>query len=159
MTYIPNPVRFVAGGNYITRAVLFATYPANATRLGMFANVNDLYGSIRSVMACEFDGSAYYWKPMRTDYAITSTQSTGTFNFTPKLSAPTTIMQTNLAGNMTIALGTANAWPGCQCTVYTPSSLGLSTLQFTGLIGGLTKLLLGGGGPYVASYTSAGWRA
>lgn len=158
--YIPPTV--VEGPTFVsttpmTIAQLVGTYPASATHLGKYARVTDLWGSVDEIMRCSSDGVTYYWRPQRTDYAVTSTATSGTMNLVPLISAPEIALQSTLVGNMTLALSSVNVWPGCQFKVRSPSSIGIFSLQFTGLIGGAVSNILGGSDK-TAIYTSAGWR-
>lgn len=148
---------FINNGAFQTVANLLANFPPAAQYRGMYARVSDLWGAISTAMVCEYDGTIYYWRPQRTDYAVTSTQTTGTMNLVPLVSAPEIAMQSTLLGAVTLALSSVNVWPGCQFRVRAPASLGIFGLTFTGLIGGLTSSILGGS-EKTAVYTAQGWR-
>lgn len=149
--------QFVNGGDWLDRATLKANFPAGPDYLGKLARVNDVWGSVRTSLICEFDGTTYYWRPQRTDYAVPSTQSSGTINLVPLVSAPATILKSNLVGALNLNLSTVDVWPGCTFDITAPSVLNLNVLQFTGLIGGLTSAILGGSRK-MARYDSDGWR-
>lgn len=151
---VPN---FINGGAFQTVANLLANFPAAVGYRGMYARVSDLWGSVATVMICEYDGTSYYWRPQRTDYAITSTQTSGTMNLVPLVNAPEIALQSTLLGALNLALSTSNVWPGCQFRVRAPASIGLFSLTFTGLIGGLTSTILGGS-EKTAVYTAQWWR-
>lgn len=152
---VPN---FINGGSFQTVANLLANFPAASQYRGMYARVSDLWGNVSTVMICEFDGTNYYWRPQRTDYAVTSTQTSGSMSLVPLITAPDISLQQTLVGAMTITPTTTNAWPGCMFRIRAPSSLGVFSLTITGLIGGATSSILGGGDKTVV-YTSSGWRA
>lgn len=152
---VPN---FINGGAFQTVASLLASYPAAAQYKGMYARVSDLWGSVSTVMICESDGVTFYWRPQRTDYAVPSTQTSGTMNLIPLISAPVTVLQSTLIGAMTITPTNTNVWPGCTFVVHAPASLGLFSITITGLIGGLTSAILGGSAKSIV-YTSSGWKA
>ncbi|CUX21166.1 hypothetical protein CFBP6626_07155 [Agrobacterium tumefaciens] len=152
---VPN---FINGGAFQTVANLLANFPAAVGYRGMYARVSDLWGSVQTVMICEYDGTNYYWRPQRTDYAVTSTQTSGTMSLVPLVTAPEIALQTTLVGAMTVTPSNTNVWPGCQFRILAPPNLGVYTLTITGLIGGLTSLILGGGEKTVV-YTANGWRA
>lgn len=150
------PTQFVASGAYMPVADLLANFPANATQLGKYARVNDLWGSVRSVMTCEYDGNTYYWRPQRTDYAVSNTATTGAITLTPLLTAPTVYLTGTLGGNMTITPSATNAWPGAQFEIMSNGILGLFGINITGLLGGTIPIL--GGGRKIITFTQAGWR-
>lgn len=150
------PTSFVSGSP-MTVAQLLANYPANSTQNGKYARVTDLFGSVDDVMRCCFDGTNYYWRPQRTDYAVANTRTSGTETLTPLLSAPQQVFSGTLLGNMTVALSGANAWPGAQFETKFSGILGLFSITLTGLVGGATLPLLTGGSRMFL-YTSAGWR-
>lgn len=152
---VPN---FINGGAFQTVANLLANFPAASQYRGMYARVSDLWGTVQTVMICETDGTNYYWRPQRTDYAITSTQTSGTMSLVPLVTAPEIALQSTLLGAMTVTPSNTNVWPGCQFRIRAPSSIGLFSLTLTGLIGGLTSTILGGGDKTVV-YTANGWRA
>lgn len=156
--YAPTP--FVSA-SYMHVADLLSTYPANATQLGKYARVDDLWGSVRSVMVCEYDGSLYYWRPQRTDYATVNSSTTGSMSLTPLLTSPQIIFTGTLLGNMTVTPSTTNAWPGAQFEVINNGVLGLFGINLTGLTGG-TLPLLGGGRRILTAINSGGgtiaWR-
>jgi len=148
---------FVNNGVAQSVSSLITNFPASNTYVGKYAKVNDLWGSVDEIMRCSYDGSSYYWRPQRTDYSVSTNQTSGTMNLVPLVSAPTIIMTTTLLGGLDLVPMTTNVWPGCTFTVKT-SGLGIFALRFTGLVGGITKTLLGGS-DYTVTYTAAGWRA
>lgn len=152
---VPN---FLNEGAFQTVASLLANFPASAQYRGMYARVSDLWGSVSTAMICEYDGTNYYWRPQRTDYSVVSTQTSGSVSLIPLLTAPVITMQATLLGNVTVTPSTTNVWPGCTFKIFAPSSLGLFSITFTGLIGGITSTLLGGATKEV-TYTSSGWRS
>lgn len=156
--YAPTP--FVSA-NYMHVADLLATYPANATQLGKYARVDDLWGSVRSVMVCEYDGSLYYWRPQRTDYATVNSSTSGTTTLTPLLSSPQIIFTGSLLGNMTVTPSATNAWPGAQFEIINNGVLGIFGINLTGLTGG-TLPILGGGRRIITAVNAGGgtinWR-
>lgn len=153
------PTSFVGGtdSNPSTVANILATYPASATFLGKYARVNDLYGSADEVMRCSSDGSTYYWRPQRTDYAVNNAATGGTVNLTPLVSAPQQVFTATLLGNMTVNLQNTNAWPGAQFELKMTGVLGIFGISIAGLVGGGTLPLLTGGSRTLI-YTAAGWR-
>ncbi|MEH3109023.1 MAG: hypothetical protein PGN22_02830 [Agrobacterium cavarae] len=152
---VPN---FINGGAFQTVANLLANFPAASQYRGMYARVSDLWGNVSTVMICEFDGTTYYWRPQRTDYSVTSAQTSGAISLVPLVTPPITTMQATLLGNVTVTPSNTNVWPGCTFKLFAPSNLGVFSITFTGLIGGLTSTLLGGSTKEI-TYTSAGWRA
>lgn len=156
-----TPTAFVNSGGYQSVASLLSTYPAGPTYLGMYARVNDLWGSVRSVMVCEYDGSLYYWRPQRTDYATQNASTSGTVTLTPLLSAPQQIITGTLLGGMNITPSATNAWPGAQFEIINNGILGLFSINITGLTGG-TLPILGGGRRIITAVNSGGgviaWR-
>lgn len=155
------PTAFVNGGAYQTVASLLSGYPAGPATVGMYGRVNDLWGSVRSVMVCEYDGSLYYWRPQRTDYATVNTATTGAMSLTPLLTSPQVIFTGTLLGNMTVTPSTTNAWPGAQFEVINNGVLGLFGINLAGLTGG-TLPLVGGGRRILTAVNSGGgvlaWR-
>lgn len=152
---VPN---FVNGGAFQTVAALLSNFVPASQYRGMYARVSDLWGSVSTTMICEYDGTNYYWRPQRTDYSVVSAVTSGTMTLTPLVTAPVTVMNTTLLGAMTITPASTNVWPGCSFEVYSPASLGIYSITFSGLIGGVTSLLLGGDKKTV-TYTASGWRA
>jgi hypothetical protein len=150
------PTAFVSA-TPMTVAEMLATYPASAALLGKYARVTDLYGSADEVMRCSSNGTSYYWRPQRTDYAITSTATSGAITLTPLLSAPQQFFTGTLLGNMTVTPSATNAWPGAQFTLTMNGILGLFSLTVNGLIGSSVPILTGT--TRVFTYTAAGWRA
>ena len=150
------PTSFVGSGAYMTVASLLSTYPASATYLGQYARVSDLWGSVRSVMTCEYDGTNYYWRPQRTDYAVSNNSTGGAMTLTPLLTAPTVYLTGSLGANMTITPSATNAWPGAQFEILANGVLNLLGINISGLLGGTLPLL--GGGRKIITYTQAGWR-
>lgn len=155
-----TPTAFVSA-NYMHVADLLTTFPANATQLGKYARVDDLWGSVRSVMVCEYDGSLYYWRPQRTDYATVNTTTTGATSLTPLLTSPQVIFTGSLLGNMTVTPSTTNAWPGAQFEIINNGVLGIFGISIAGLTGG-TLPLVGGGRRIITAVNSGGgsiaWR-
>lgn len=156
---IPTPTSstFVGQGAYMTVADLLANYPAGSGYVGNYARVSDLWGSVRSVMTCEYDGANYYWRPQRTDYATANTTTSGSVNLTPLVTSPVVFMTGTLTGNLTLTPSATNAWPGAQFTVNMNGVLGLFGITLSGLVGGGTLSLLLGG-TRTLTYTAAGWR-
>lgn len=150
------PTAFVSA-TPMTVAEMLATYPASASLLGKYARVTDLYGSADEVMRCSSNGTSYYWRPQRTDYAITNTATSGAITLTPLLSAPQQFFTGTLLGNMTATPSPTNAWPGAQFTLTMNGVLGLFSLTVNGLIGNSVPILTGT--TRVFTYTAAGWRA
>lgn len=148
---------YVNNGMWITRADLKASFPASADTVGKLARVLDVWGTVRTSLICEYDGKNYYWRPQRTDYAVQSAQRNGAVQLVPLITAPTIVFTDSLSGNLELQLSTVDVWPGCRYDVTAPSSLGLFTMSFTGLLGGLSSLL-GGGARKQAVYTADGWR-
>lgn len=150
------PTAFVSA-TPMTVADLLTTYPASAGLLGKYARVTDLYGAADEVMRCSSNGTSYYWRPQRTDYAITNTATSGAITLTPLLSAPQQFFTGTLLGNMTATPSSTNAWPGAQFTLTMNGVLGLFSLTVNGLIGSSVPILTGA--TRVFTYTAAGWRA
>lgn len=152
---VPN---FINGGAFQTVANLLTNFPAASQYRGMYARVSDLWGSVSTAMICEYDGTNYYWRPQRTDYSVVSTQTSGSMSLIPLVTAPVTVLNATLLGNVSITPTTTNVWPGCEFEIYSPSNLGLFGVNITGLLGGVTSVLLGGSAKKI-TYTAAGWRS
>ncbi len=149
---------FVGNGAEMSVASLLATYPAGPDTLFKYARVNDLWGSARSVMICERDGSGYYWRPQRTDYAPAPVAMTsGSMTLTPLVTAPIINLTGTLLGNINVTPSTANVWPGASFTVTSNSILGLFNINLTGLVGGGTVPLLSGGIRTLTYFSGTGW--
>lgn len=138
-------------------ASLVSIYPASIDVVGKYAKVNDLWGSVEEIMRCSYDGTNYYWRPQRTDYSVNNSMTNGSLTLFPLATPPSIYMTGTLIGNVTITPSTTNVWPGCRFEVMSPSSLGLNTITFTGLVGGVVTALLGGSSR-ILEYTSAGWK-
>jgi len=157
LSQVPN---FINNGAFQTVANLLANFPAGSSFLGKYARVSDLWGSVSTVMICEQDAGTgtYYWRPQRTDYAIPSTQTSGTLSLIPMVTAPVINMQSTLLGAVTVTPATTNVWPGCRFEINAPASLGIFSVSFNGLVGGLVQTILGGNRKTLI-YSSAGWTA
>lgn len=153
----PPVTSFINGGAFMPIATLMADYPAGSDYLGNYARVTDLWGNVRSVMICEYDGTTYYWRPQRTDYATNNNATSGSMTLTPLVTAPVQFLTGTLLGNMTLTPSATNAWPGAQFTINMNGALGIFGVTLNGLIGGGTLSVLLGGSRTV-TYTSAGWR-
>lgn len=150
------PTAFVNNGGYQTVANLLSNYPAGVTYLGMYARVNDLWGSVRTVMVCEYDGTSYYWRPQRTDYATANSSTGGSISLTPLITSPTVIFTGTLGLGMTVTPSATNAWPGAQFEIISNGILGVFSINISGLLGGALPLVAGG--RRILTYTAAGWR-
>lgn len=131
----------------MTVAALLATYPANAARVGKYARVSDLYGSVDEVMRCCSNGTSpptYYWRPQRADYAQNSGQTGGAMALTPLVTPPIMFLTGTLASALTITPSAANAWPGCTFEVVSNGVLGLFGITIAGLVGVSVPLVSGG---------------
>lgn len=153
-----SALQFVSGGQTQTVAQLLSNYPAGVSYVGMYARVSDLWGAVDEVMRCCTNGSGvYYWRPQRTDYSTNSSQSSGSVTLTPLVSPPSIFMTATLLGNLTVTPSTTNAWPGCRFEIVSPSSLGIYSVSFSGLVGGIVSNLLAGN-TRVLEYTVDGWK-
>lgn len=150
------PTQFVQAG-MMTVSSLLSTYPASATYLGKYARVSDLWGSTDEIMRCSSDGNTYFWRPQRSDYAVTNTQTSGALPLVPLVTPPQVFLTGTLLGNMTVTPSATNAWPGATFDVNASGALGLFGISLAGLIGGTVPLLSGSTKTLI--YTSAGWRA
>lgn len=156
----PSAVSFVNGGNEMAVADLLANFPAGATYQFRYARVNDLWGSVRTIMICERDTSGYYWRPQRTDYAPPPiTMTTGTMTLVPLVTAPIVNLTGTLTGNVNVTPSSTNVWPGATFTVTSNSVLGVFGINFTGLVGGGTVPLLSGGIRTLTYFSGTGWKA
>lgn len=150
------PLQFVGGGSPMPVATLLSTYPATVSYVGMYGKVTDLWGSVRTVMVCDYDGNSYYWRPQRTDYAVSNASTGGAITLTPLLQAPVQFLTAPLASNMTITPSATNAWPGAQFTITSKGALSIFGITLSGLLGGALSILAGG--TRTLTYTSAGWQ-
>jgi len=135
---------FVANGAYMPVNTLLSTYPASSAYMGQYARVNDLWGSVRTVMTCEYDGSLYYWRPQRTDYATRNSSTQGAITLTPLLTSPQLTLNGTLLNFLTVTPSVANAWPGAQFEIINNGVLGIFGINIAGLLGGTLPLLAGG---------------
>lgn len=144
----------------ITVATLLSSYPASAGNRGKYAQVNDLWGSVITVMVCEGDVSGYYWRPQRTDYAANMTIAQGTVNLVPLLTQPNVRMVGSITGNITLSPSVTNVWPGASFDVTVKTAIpALVSINISGLIGGGTVPLLQGSTRRITYYQGAGWDA
>lgn len=151
--------QFVGGSSaYQPLASLLTTYPCATNTLGMLAHVNDAWGGASTTLVCESSGSSFYWRPQRTDYAATITQTSGTVTLTPLASAPIVYLSSTPTGTVTIALGTANVWPGASFHIYAPATIGVSGITISNLVGGGTVPLLQGSDKIV-TWTGSAWKS
>lgn len=141
----------------MTVASLLSTYPAGSTYLGKYARVTDLYGNVDEIMRCSSDGSTYYWRPQRADYAISNASTSGTVSLSPLVTPPQIFLIGSLVGNVTITPSSTNAWPGAQFTVTAAGALNLFSINISGLVGASVPLLTGSS--KVLTYTASGWRS
>lgn len=142
-------------------AELLANFPASASLVGKYARVNDLWGSVTTVMICEADTSGFYWRPQRTDYAAAPvTMTTGNMPLIPLVTAPVINLTGTLTGNVTITPQTTNVWPGATFTVSSSSTIGvLLGININGLVGAGTVPLLSGGIRTITYFSGSGWKA
>jgi hypothetical protein len=152
------PTSFVNNGAAQSVASLLTNYPAGAANLYKYARVNDLWGNTNSIMICEAEGSTYYWRPTRTDYASASSAQSGTVTLTPLVTPPTLYLTGALTSNLTVNMSATNAWPGAQFEVISTGVLNLFGITLGGLIAGGTVPILQGARKLV-TYTTSGWRA
>jgi hypothetical protein len=143
-------------------ASLLANAPCNASRIGFYAIVSDLYSNATStneVLRCGSSGSSFYWRPQRTDYVANVTLSSGTMTFSCLLNAPTTFFNGgSAAGNLAITLGTTGCWPGAQADFANDASSSLFGISVGGLLGNLTKSL-GLNGRQSFRFDGTSWRS
>lgn len=155
-TFRDNATQFV-GTAPMTVAALLAGFPASATNVGRYARVTDLWGSVRTVMICESDGSSFYWRPQRTDYAVNNAATGGAQTLMPLVTAPIQVLTGTLLGTVTMTPSATNAWPGATFTIINKGVLGLFGVSLTGLVGNALPIV--GGGQRTVTYTGAGWQA
>ena len=140
----------------ITVARMLADYPASAGNLGKYARVTDLYGGVDEILRCRYDGVAYRWVPQRENFNVGVSATTGVFTIRPLLVAPTIRFTSTLTGNVNAALSPDNAYVGQRQRIIAPTSLGLSTMMVSGLLGAGTVPLLQGGVKDF-EYSKDGW--
>lgn len=160
--FSPAVVSFVDGvGGYMPVADLLANFPAAAQFRGKYARVNDLWGTVQTLMICEGDASGFYWRPQRTDYAAPPiAMTTGALSLIPLVTAPFVNLTGTLTGNITITPSVQNVWPGASFTVSSNSVIGaLLGININGLVGGGTVPLLSGGIRTVTYFSGSGWKA
>lgn len=156
----PAAISFVNGGAEQPVADLLANFPAGAANQFKYARVNDLWGSVRTIMVCERDASGYYWRPQRTDYAPAPVAMTGgSMTLTPLVTAPLINLTGTLASAITLTPSNANVWPGATFTVTSNSVLGIFGITIAGLVGGGTVPLLSGGIRTITYFSGTGWKA
>lgn len=156
----PSAVAFVNGGAEQTITSLLANFPAGAANAFKYARVNDLWGSVRTIMICEQDASGYYWRPQRTDYAPAPVSMTGgAMTLTPLVTDPFINLTGTLASAITLTPSNTNVWPGASFTVTSNSVLGLFGITIAGLVGGGTVPLLSGGIRTITYLSGSGWKA
>lgn len=158
------PATPVSGTDFVsqvimTRAQLKAQYPAGAAYLGKYARVSDLWTSVDEVMRCSYDGVSYYWRPQRSDYAMDMATASGAMSLIPMQTPPTIKFTATLLGGLTLTPTEDDVWPGCFFDITAPGSLGIFSFTIGGLVGGVTKLLLGGGNTRITYSRGTGWRA
>jgi hypothetical protein len=156
----PSAVAFVNGGNEMSVASLLSTFPAGSAYQFKYARVNDLWGSVRTIMICEQDASGYYWRPQRTDYAPAPVSMTGgSMTLTPLVTAPVINLTGTLSSAITLTPANTNVWPGATFTVSSNSVLGVFGISISGLTGGGTVPLLSGGIRTITYFSGTGWKA
>lgn len=163
---IPAPsTSFVGNGLPMTVAELFTTYPADATRNGLYARVSNLYngnstssiGGIDDIVRCRLDATngAYRWVPQRDAYVVSQAPSTGSVTLMPLVTPPSLRLTGTLVGNLTISPSTLNAYVGQTFEIIQNSTLGLFVTTITGLLG--SNLALLGNNTQQLIYTATGW--
>lgn len=155
------PTAFVNAGAYMPVATLLADYPAGVANLGKYGRVSDLWGSVRTVMTCEYDGNTYYWRPQRTDYSVMQAMPASNATLVPLIDPPVAVMGSSgstLLTSYTLTPSVTNAWPGAKFTRRFDGLLGVFSLTVAGLVGGGTVPLVTGQAR-TFEYTSAGWKA
>lgn len=155
----PISTSFVNGGTALPVADLLTNFPAGVAYLYSYARVTDLYGQANSIMVCEASNGSYYWRPQRTDYAATSTNTGGAVALTPLVTAPIMFLTGSLGSTMTITPSVTNVWPGATFTVVANGLLNIFGINIGGLVGGGTVPLLGGSSRVITYVPGAGWRA
>ena len=141
------PSQFVSGFTQASpglTAPLLSGSPCGSAIVGKYAVVTDLFSggtNTNEVMRCGLTGTAYYWRPQRTDFAANLTTTGGTLALACLVSPPTMFLSGTLASSLTITMGTTNCWPGARFEVANNLTLGLNTATVTGLIAGATKVL------------------
>lgn len=129
-----NAPTYVAGFSPGTPGAMTALPTPNATNVGQYAVVANLYGGTNEVMRAGYtQGFGYYWRPQRTDYAETINTTGGTISLIPLVDAPYVYLAPGtLASNLTINLSTAAAWPGATFSVANNLTLGLLNVNVAG---------------------------
>lgn len=143
-----------------TVANLLTNAPCNSSRLGLYGAVSDLFNgagvNTNEVMRCGLTSTTYYWRPQRTDYAISTTSTGGSLSLTCLVSAPTQFVSGTFTSTLNMNLSTTNCWPGAQFNIANNATLGIFGLNITGLIGSTTKAL-GLGVRATAIYDGSVW--
>ncbi len=116
----------------------------DASMVGKYARVSDLFGEKTDLVLCSVYGSSYFWQPVRPFWARTMAGN-ASMTLSP-LKTPSLIRLTGtLTANRTLTLDTTNAWPGCEFEVAFDGGLGIFGLTIAGLDLGATLAVLAGG--------------
>lgn len=149
-----SPQQFVGGcvsASPCSYLDVLALNPCSTANVGQYAVVNDLYSgaaSTNEVMRCSASGSLFYWRPVRTDYAVTVSSTGGTMTLACLANAPTMFVAGSLLSNITIGTpATTNCWPGAQFTVKNGATLGIFSVNIFGILitlNGVTTIVFDG---------------
>lgn len=116
----------------------------DATMVGKYARVTDLFGEKTDLMLCSVYGTNYFWQPVRPFWAR-SMAGNASMTLSP-LKTPSLLRLTGtLTAARTLTLDPTNAWPGCEFEVAFDGTLGLFGLTIAGLDLGATLAVLAGG--------------
>lgn len=121
------------------------TLPApNASNLGSYARVSDLFGSKTDLVLCSLSSGTYFWQPVRAFWPQTMSGDQ-TMTVTPLKNGSLLRLTGTLTASRTITLSKTNAWPGAQFEFAFDGALGIYSLTVAGLdLGATLSLVLGG---------------
>lgn len=116
----------------------------DASNLGNYARVSDLFGSKTDLVLCSLSGGAYFWQPVRPFWPQTVSGDQA-MTLTPLKNGSLLRLTGTLTANRVITLSKTNAWPGAQFEFAFDGALGIFGLTIAGLdLGATLSLVLGG---------------
>jgi hypothetical protein len=116
----------------------------DATMVGMYARVNDLFGEKTDLVLCSQYGANFFWQPVRPQWGR-SLAGDASMTLKPLQTPSILRLTSNLSANRTLTLDKTLAYPGLQFEVIQTGTLGLFGLTLVGLALGATLSLLTGG--------------
>lgn len=132
---------------FLTGTYTVDTLPTpSATYVNMYADVTDLFGSLRDYVRCIQVGSSFYWRPVAQTYAATAVSlASGNYTVMALKTPPIIIANGTLLADRTITLSTVGAYPGATVDVAFDGNLGLFGITIKSGVGTTLGTVISGG--------------